>query len=244
MQSLELIDNYFTATLNPEETRQFEQRILNDPAFADEVAFYFNTMSILREKAAEEKKQQFLELYRVHAARSARPAVVRRMFKPWQMAAASLIPLIIAGWYFFSMPASTEQLAEKYIKQELQELPVTMSAANLYLQTGKQLYNEGKYAEALQAFETDIRQNPSAPDPKRFAGIVSLRMEEYDKALIYFRQLGNIHQYSNPGKFYQALTLMKRNQPGDRQEAKKLLDEVATKKLEGHETAVQWLDKW
>ena len=50
--------------------------------------------------------------------------------------------------------------------------------------------------------------------------------------------------YDNPGEFYQALTLMKRNIPGDHQKAKFLLQDVVDKNLSGKEEAQKWLKKW
>ena len=47
--------------------------------------------------------------------------------------------------------------------------------------------------------------------------------------------------FDNPGEFYQALTLMKRNLPGDKQKAKILLQEVVNKNLTDNETAQDWL---
>jgi tetratricopeptide (TPR) repeat protein len=80
---------------------------------------------------------------------------------------------------------------------------------------------------------------------KKYAGIVSLRLGQYDKAINYFSQLANYTQlYANPGKFYHALTLMKRNRPGDKQTAKILLEQVVQNDLEEKETAQQWLKKW
>ena len=67
-------------------------------------------------------------------------------------------------------------------------------------------------------------------------------MDNYDKALGYFDWLAKEQGYfTNPGEFYQALTLLKRNQPGDIQKAKVLLQDVVNKNLTGNETAKEWL---
>ena len=75
-------------------------------------------------------------------------------------------------------------------------------------------------------------------------GIVYLRLANYDKAFLYFQQLENYPLYSNPAIFYQALTLMKRNGPGDKQNAKQLLQQVVKDNLEGKAVAQQWLKNW
>ena len=63
--------------------------------------------------------------------------------------------------------------------------------------------------------------------------------------MYYFKQLETHKElYSNPALFYQAVTLMERNQPGDSANAKKLLQEVVEKGLEGKEAAQTMLNKW
>ena len=61
--SLEYIDQYFQGTPLPEEASAFEKRITEDPAFAEEVAFYLSARQALKEKLAEEKKSTFREIY-------------------------------------------------------------------------------------------------------------------------------------------------------------------------------------
>jgi tetratricopeptide (TPR) repeat protein len=68
--------------------------------------------------------------------------------------------------------------------------------------------------------------------PKYYAGIVYLQLGNYEKALQYFRQFENDTLYSNPSLFYQALTLLKRNLPGDKQKARELLQRVVDMILE------------
>jgi len=51
--SLEYIDNYFQGKSLPEEKKLFEQRIAEDPAFAEEVAFYLSAQQIGKEHLAE-----------------------------------------------------------------------------------------------------------------------------------------------------------------------------------------------
>ena len=79
---------------------------------------------------------------------------------------------------------------------------------------------------------------------KKYAGIVSLQLKDYDKAIYYFTSLENqAGLYSNPGKFYHAVTLLKRNKTGDEDEAKELLKQVTEKSLEGSDDAAKWLKK-
>ena len=58
MNDLEYIDNYFGNQLNAADKLAFEQRLANDAAFAEDVAFYANTKAIEREKVLKEKHAQ------------------------------------------------------------------------------------------------------------------------------------------------------------------------------------------
>ena len=78
---------------------------------------------------------------------------------------------------------------------------------------------------------------------KKYAGIVSLRLKEYDKALMYFSMIESDTSYSNWGKFYKALTLLERDKKGDIEAAKILLQQVRDNELEGKKEAEEWLKK-
>ena len=89
------------------------------------------------------------------------------------------------------------------------------------------------------------KNNPTNSEAKKYAGIVSLRLNNYDKALEYFTMLAtDTGLYSNPGKFYKAITLLKRNKDGDKEAAKLLLEEVRDENLEGKNEAEEWLEKF
>jgi hypothetical protein len=62
MDSLEYIDTYFRGKRTEAERRQFEKRILEEPAFAEEVAFYLSAAQAARELESEEKRNRFRNL--------------------------------------------------------------------------------------------------------------------------------------------------------------------------------------
>lgn len=136
-------------------------------------------------------------------------------------------------------------MADQYIRQHLQTLGVQISSRRDSLQSGLRLYNEGRPEEALQQFEKIIQFDRSDFTAKKYAGIISLRLKEYDKALAYFKQLESHRTlYTNPAQLYQALTLMERNFPGDADKAKQLLQQVVKNDLNGKEAAHEWLMNW
>ena len=239
-EHLGYIDSYFNNELSPEERRIFDQRVEQDPAFAEEVAFYLNTLNTAKAELAAQKKERFREIYQ-EIRPVQRTGLVRR-FWPYVAAAAVTIALVFR-FVIFSGAATPLNLAGEFIQENLKEIPPTMSMGDS-LELGKQLYNQGKFTESLTLFENILNTDSSKTLAKEYAGIVSLRLEQYDKAIVFFTQLENTRLEKNPGKFYHALALMKRNGPGDIPEAKRLLQIVKDQGLMYKDIAIKWLEDW
>jgi tetratricopeptide (TPR) repeat protein len=244
--NIEYIDAYFQRMLDSEEIRRFEQRIAEDKVFADEVAFYLSAKMSLKAEADQEKKDWFRQLLAQQApvVHIDRNRLAKRAWMYRISAAAAVIACVFLAWYmFFSKSTTPKQMAETYIEANLKTLSVTMGV-NDSLQEGRRLYNEGRYDSALRQFESMIQRDPTNYLLKNYIGIAYLKLGKYDKALQYFKQFENDTLYSNPSQFNQALTLLKRNLPGDKQKARELLQQVRDNDLEGKEFAQKWLDKW
>ena len=244
MNNLELIEAYFNEELSAEKKSEFERRITEDPAFAEETAFYLSSKDAAAAELAESRSRfkTIYQQYKQGNAGEVREMTPLRKLWPW-MAAAAVLAGIILGWYIFFRPVSPEQLADKYIIEHFQNLPVTMGSREDSMQTALRLYNEGKSEEALKYFESMAVRDTSFSDAKKYAGIVCLRLGQYDNAIKYFTQLENYNLFANPGKFYHALTLLKRNQPGDIESAQQLFRQVVENNLEGKEDAQNFLEK-
>jgi tetratricopeptide (TPR) repeat protein len=243
MDEYEHISDYFNGLLSAAEMARFDENIQQDPAFAENVAFYLQAMQELKGQVAAEKKGRFRELY--EAGRTGRMAFLPVQKIRLIVSAAAIISALVIGWWFYRSPAKNAalQMADNYIKTELQTMSVTMGNEDS-LQQARRLYNEGKFSASLQQFEAILQNKPGNAEALKDAGIVSLQLQQYDKSLVYFNQLEQMPLYINPGKFYHAVTLLKRNGAGDESEAKKLLQQVVDKDLAGKETARTWLAKW
>ena len=241
MDDLELIDSYFKSSPTDEQKRQFDKRMIEDTAFANEVAFYISANEAIAQELKEEKKQRFRELYNQRkVVRMKQP--IKKLWK--YMAAAGVLAIVLIGaWLFIGNNYSTKQLADNYIKQNFNNVSVTMNTRDS-LQMGLNLLNTDKLPEALQLFENLVKSDPANSTAQKYAGIVSLRMDHYDKALEYFTGLeADTSLYSNPGTFYKAITLLSRNMKGDKAKAKELLRKVIDEGLEGEKEAIDWLKK-
>ncbi|HXB08145.1 MAG TPA: hypothetical protein VNW04_13540 [Puia sp.] len=242
MDSLDYIDAFFGGEFPPEEAGRFEKRLQEDPAFAEEVAGYLGARMTLKEANIEERKARFRELYRQGAG----PAEVRRMdARRWLPAAvaAAVLAMVALSWLLFLRPADPARVADRYIRENLGGLPAKMGGADS-MQAGISLYNNGRFAEALQQFENVLRLDSVRPAALLNAGIVSLRMDNYDKALDFFIKLENhTDPHVNPALFYEALALMKRNHAGDADHAKLLLRRIVQEDLSKRRDAQELLSK-
>jgi tetratricopeptide (TPR) repeat protein len=239
MESLEYIDSYFKGELAPEETRQFEIKVESDPLFAEEVAFYVSAMSLAKQEADEEKKQRFRTLYEQQEKPVAKVVPMRKWYT--YAAAAAVLAVFFIGYFLFQRSPNPDQLAENYITKNLATLSVKMGTSADSLQKGLGLYNEGKFQEAKTIFQAIAAADPNNSEAIKYAGITALQLKHYDDAISYFSKLEQFTLYSNPGKFYHAIALMKRNHAGDKDQAKLLLQEVVKNDLEGRDVAEKWL---
>ncbi|MEO6916946.1 MAG: hypothetical protein ABI151_16100, partial [Chitinophagaceae bacterium] len=213
MEDIEYIDSFINNELSREEMRNFDRRILEEPGFAEEVAFYLSARKLAQEQSAEEKKERFRSIYKSQA-----PVIKTRFGKkllPYAIAASLLITVWFT-WLAGNKKSQSEKLADAYIEANLATLGINMDDQADSIQFGLKLYNEKNYTKAESAFESIVRSNPGNFAAIKYAGLAELNSGKYDKALDNFRKLAaQTSLYANPGKFYQALTLMKRKAEGD-----------------------------
>jgi hypothetical protein len=242
MGNLEFIDDYFQGLLTDEGKLVFQKKMIEEPSFAEDVAFYLSVQKVSLEQLQEDKKAHFRDLYNHNKPR---PAIFQLGKNTWAYSAAAVLISLIIGIYLVVQPPASQQLAEKYIKDNFETLGLSMDNREDKIQKGLQLYNDGKLEEASKQFEMVLMADSSNFIARRYAGIAELRLKNYATALKYFHQLeADSGLRSNPGKFYLALTLLKRNNPNDKEEAKRLLLEVSQKNLTGKQTAEQWLKQF
>lgn len=161
------------------------------------------------------------------------------------MSAAAVLALVLTAYFVFTyIGASSTQLANQYVKKELIHLSLTMDGAKDSLQQGIAAYNDKDYAKAIQLFEAIYKNHPENSDALKYMGMAYLVTDEHNKAFQLFTELAAKKElFSNPGLFLKAVTLLQRNQPGDKEQARQLLQQVIDEKAEGSKDAERWLKK-
>lgn len=231
MKELERIDDYFAGRLPPADRDRFEATLPHNPALARSVAFYL----LARQTARQE------------ARRMLKPLPVRRLpVRFLTLLAACLLLVLGVGWYLtvWQKPPSAVEVADQYLSERYGQLPVSLDGQSDSLKTASHYYNMGEFRKADTVFESMLEREPTHPEALKRAGLVSLRLGNYDQAIERFRRLGQqTDLYANPGIFLEALARLKRGQPMDKNQAKKLLLTVIQGNLEGKEEAGQLVEK-
>ncbi|MEO5997164.1 MAG: tetratricopeptide repeat protein [Chitinophagaceae bacterium] len=243
MDSFEYIDNYFKGAALQEQQLKFEERLMTDNEFAENVAFYISTLQVARHQNEADKKKRFREIYYENKTELSGSPV--RRLRPYVLSAAAVLAALFLGLYLYLQPAEPSKLAGKYISTHLGTMGVQMGDNSNPMQMAKDMYNNKDYPGALQKFEQVIKQDSSNYEARELAGTAALQMKDFDKALRYFKEVAdNTELRVNTGKFYQALTLMTRNMPGDNEQSKVILQQVIKDDLYGKEDALIFLKKF
>ena len=239
------IDNYFNNLLSAEEKAVFEKKCETDNDFANEVALYVISRDTVRNELLEQKKTAWKQLGNQQQQKApATPGKVVNM-KPWVLIAVAASVIAAVLLILPLTKSNPQQLASTYVKEHLQTLSVTMDASRDSLQMGIELYNKRKYPEAAAIFTAVYDKNKQLTDALKYKGLANVMDENYDAAIAAFDELAaKENLFANPGLFYKALTLLQRNVNDDRDNAKKLLQIVVDKNLDGQKEAAGWLKNW
>ena len=231
---LEQIDKYLNNELNLSERQVFENQLSTDEVLAKEFAFYANTYTASKRLANEKRKEQFEGLRKEIVNRPVRK--IEPMI--WLSGLGASVILAFGFWWFSQTATSNaELLADVYIQEHFENLPVKMDGNADSLQMGLRLFNEEKLNEAQKIFEGILQRKSNESEATKYAGITALKLQQYNKAIQYFQALSQqTNLYSNPGKFYEGLALMKQNTT-DGKKIKEILNEVIINNLEGNEEA-------
>ncbi|HRP55936.1 tetratricopeptide repeat protein [Agriterribacter sp.] len=250
--NVEQFENYLSGDMAPEEKLRFEAGLKEDKELYDLFHLYktidaemYNTGKYSTGEAALKSTLQKLNaVYFKPEAPVMQMKKNKKRFRIAVAAAAGVILILTAYFYFFQKATDPRQLANRYVKEELLHLSITMDGAKDSLQQGIAAYNDSAYARAVQLFEAVYKAHPGNSDALKYAGTTYLVTKEYNKALQCFDELAaKKGLFSNSGTFLKAVTLLQRNQPGDKEQATQLLQQVVNEKADGSKEAERWLRK-
>ena len=251
---LETIENYLNGGLSAGEKARFETALRTDPAVADALSFYVLAKHTAKVGAHARRKAELDALRRnavpLPMVDLPTPTRVRPLWSApmrWAAAASVVLLLGIGGYFLRGTTKSPDaaQLADAYVTRNFDQLSTNMGGGSVdSLTQGIGLYNDKKFAEAEVVFQDVLTQHPDNDRALKLAGIVALRQKKYDIAIDRFHRLSQRNDlFSNPGSFLEAIALLQRNRPIDKEQAKRLLEEVINKNLEGKNEAKQFIEQ-
>ena len=236
----ERIESYFDSKMDEQEKDRFEKDMDQSPELLDEIAFYLQArISVQDEARAATLQEKHREWTSIPAAEPGRPG----LFAGIGMAAAILV---ILGLYFFNnnLRPGLPQQASVYLAQHYHTMPVQLGNGDDALQTAILQYNKSGYGAALQSADAYLKNHPNDPEGLKIRGFANLRLKHFDEAIADFKHVAmQKGLYQNPGKFYEAMGHLLRNQPGDERKARALLEEIIRENQTGKAKALEWLGK-
>ncbi|HTN06909.1 tetratricopeptide repeat protein [Agriterribacter sp.] len=250
--NMEQIESYLSGDMPSEEKLRFEANLESDTKLSELLHIYRTIDAEMHntEKYSSREADLRNTLQQLNAVyfKSEVPVIQMSSRKQWYravMSAAAVFVLMLAGYsLFFKSSSNTSALADRYVKENLLHLSLTMDGAKDSLQQGIAAYNKKAYAQAIQLFEAVYKAHPDNSDAIKYAGITYLVTKAYTKALACFDELAAKKElFSNPGMFLKAVTLLQRDLQGDKEQAEQLLQQVVNEKSDGSKEAARWLKK-
>ncbi|MCS6929153.1 MAG: tetratricopeptide repeat protein [Saprospiraceae bacterium] len=215
------IEDYFDNTLTPEERRIFEEQMQADPEFAQSVALVREMRERLgrhwthesADAALMETLRQIGQEYFKGTALPERQKLTKSIaiFSRIVQAAAAMLVLAIAAWFFILRPPKHERLYAQY--KAFPEASFTtrnVSAVSL-LEEASRAFNERQYEEALTLFERYLEEDPNNTEVRYFAGLCLIEIRRYDEARKVFAQIMNIPAWADEAHWYTALAYLREN---------------------------------
>ncbi len=206
---LELIRGYVNGTLPAGQLKSLEQRLSQDPEFAEEfqlqVEMAESVVLLHRQELKQTLKKQDLN---TKTTRSTNPFKQR-----WFMAAASLALMALAAYFLLRNDTDPQSLYANHY-QPYYNILTENQRSNDTVSTlmAMRWYDEGDYQKALNALE----KVEAGPDPKLidfYKGICLLELNRSDQAIAIFNDLitGTDFELSEASYWYLGLSYLKTN---------------------------------
>ncbi|WP_162418435.1 tetratricopeptide repeat protein [Cyclobacterium roseum] len=253
---IEKFEDYLQNKMTAGEKQDFESQMASDQEMEEAFKLFLSIETDMRylassEKEAADLKATLEDLTEKHFKQEEKKSVKTisifgKKGGYFYAGIAAALALIIVSYVVFlgPGPANLNQQASDYFALNFQQLGQTMGDGQDSLQVAIAAYNEKNYDLAQTYFNELLERKPSNAEALKNLGLTHLAKEEYGQALVHFEQLAQRSDLlNNPGLFLQALTLLIRDDDGDRQQAKYKLEQVVAAQSEGSQKAAEWLEE-
>jgi tetratricopeptide (TPR) repeat protein len=211
-KNIDLIEAYAKGALTASDLSDFEKRRSADPAFAREVANY---LLIIKEIRSAEERAFSEKVKGWEKGTERKEGNILPLRKMLAIAATVLILAVASGYFIFEFSSgpTNDELFALYF-QPYEDVISERSGGKDTLQQGMDLYNQGKYSEAIPYLEKQMAKNPKDPAVTCYLGISCLADGKIAKA----ENLMTTLVHGEPGLFTEiaewnlALIYLKKNE--------------------------------
>jgi len=154
----------------------------------------------------------------------ARPAVVRKILRPWMgWAAAAAVLIGIAGAWWFTKGETPQQLAEEFAITE-PGLPVLMGTSPRTMDAIMNAFKQEDFGTARRLLSVAVEQDPQNDTLQYFNGVLEDREEGCASSEPWFTQVPATSVFAAKARYNLALCALK---SGDVSRARELLGRIA-----------------
>lgn len=231
MENLEKMIKYLDGEVIGEERQKLEQEIANDSTAKETIDCINETGKIIADNELVDfiaKMNQVDAEYKQSLLVKKPANNFRFLNKKLLMAASIVLLLSIFTVINFIIPPSNNALYDKFYTK-YDACVVTRSGDNTTdeITIAIQLYDKGKYSEALEKFNKIIKQDNKNTAAHFFAGVSYMEIKAYDKAIQSLNTViaQNDTAFLEHAEWYLALCYLKSNHAN---QAKTLIKQIAS----------------
>jgi tetratricopeptide (TPR) repeat protein len=221
----EIIDEFLMGNLKGEELKDFNNKLKNDPELARELKFQQEVFESIR----DEKKFALRDTLDEVGSYMARKLAIRRFFRPFHLAAAAIVLIMILGGSFiyravFNSTDRPQHLYEEFFENEYDLMTVrSLTSANDVLHRGMNHFSNREYDKAISSFE----EIPGNMLGKLYTGFSYMHLEEYGKAEQQFKSIINDenNMFVDQASWHLGLCYLA---SGNEQKARSVFNEIAS----------------
>ncbi len=206
-----LIDRYMSGELEDTELKAFEERMKNDPGFAEKVKLYMSLSQNLAsrfsgEKDLEDLRKNLATVSAKHLQEGEGAKVISLKWYYWAAAASvALICLVL----FYRDSSSLPEYADYAVHQPL---ALAERGNDSLRQQAEEAFNSKRYDRALGYFNNLLEVDSSNAELQLYKGITLLELDHIAQAESIFKQIKASNEvYRDAAVWYLALGALKRH---------------------------------
>jgi predicted Zn-dependent protease len=209
-ETYEIFERYLHGELSESEQSYLDQKIVDDPEWAEAFSLYQSVDQHLRfhkqnQEQTEQLKQSLRQIGNETLLEKTNKPIVIQFFnrnKVWLVAASILL---LVGLFLFK---DGQPMYVDFAQHNTMELTVRGANVTMEIEAQK-LFNQGKYQQAESLLKKWLENQPENTEVKLYYGITLLENNHLIEAQKIFKELRTNDLFKNTAQWYLALTALK-----------------------------------